>query len=176
MLTSTDDWYGLSSPFVPRMSLEIRNHRLIFRFSAEKAAYCDRDLALGRFQEGLWEKDVAEIFVAGPDPSYQEINVSPTGAWWSALFSNYREFQQEVRFEPTIAASISEQRWEIEFTASLDDLVPWRNVPPPQRLISSTAILHSPEPHYFAWNHTTGGEPDFHRRDLFQPLKLERSW
>ena len=50
----------------------------------------------GGFAEGLWEQDVAEFFVADPETGhYQEFNLSPGGAWWSAIFSGPR-----VRMEP----------------------------------------------------------------------------
>ncbi len=169
-LVTTQDWFGQTWPFAPSMSFEVIGDRFLFRFEAPKAPRCDLSLGLGDFVEGLWERDVAEFFVAGIGPSYQEINISPTGAWWSAVFSDYRELKSVAQFEPKITADWSDQRWAVSFESDLYDLEPWRESGPDQRLISPAAILHTPEPHYFAWNHRGDGEPDFHRSDLFKPI------
>ena len=43
------------------------------------------------FFEGLWESDVVEAFISTGEKSYIEINLSTTGAWWAAAFSDYRK-------------------------------------------------------------------------------------
>jgi hypothetical protein len=167
---TTLDWFGERSPFQPQVAYSVSKGRLRFQFRAEKCADCDRRYQRGDFVEGLWERDVAEFFVAGEGSVYQEINISPTGAWWSASFTGYRSKPTEIRFEPLITVEESDDRWAVTFEASLDSFRPWRKLAPSQRLFSPTAILYDSKPNYFAWNHSGGGEPDFHRRELFQPL------
>jgi len=43
------------------------------------------------FFEGLWEYDVVEAFISTGEKSYIEINLSTTGAFWLAEFSDHRE-------------------------------------------------------------------------------------
>ena len=167
---TTPDWFGKVSPFRPEMSLECSDTQLHFRFRVQKAPFCDQSLGLGDFVEGLWQKDVAELFLAGRGSHYQEINVSPTGAWWSASFSDYRVLQQEVRFQPRIEVKMEQTSWQVDFSAPLEGILPFRDLEPREFRFSPTAILYSPEPHYFAWNHKGGGEPDFHRADLLGAL------
>jgi hypothetical protein len=41
----------------------------------------------GGFVEGLWDRDVAEFFILDRGSgAYQEFNLGPGGAWWSAWF------------------------------------------------------------------------------------------
>ena len=43
-------------------------------------------------KDQLWRSTCLELFLASPDdPSYLEINLSPSGAWNSYSFSGYRE-------------------------------------------------------------------------------------
>ena len=164
------DWYGRPSVYQPETAVSLTGDTLSFHFRCRKAPSHDDNLKSSEFVEGLWERDVAEFFVAGPGPGYQEINVSPGGAWWSCLFSGYRERLQVVRFEPRIQACQDESAWSVIFETKIDNLIPWRGIEPEQRRLSPTAILYDPEPHYFAWNHSGGGEPDFHLRNLMKRL------
>lgn len=164
------DWFGDVSPYAPEAAITVEGEMLHFAFRCGKAPLCDERMAPGEFVEGLWEQDVAEFFVAGPGPGYQEINIAPTGAWWCCLFSGYRERQEVVVFTPEINTHRTANSWSVNFRVPLQHLRPWRGIKSEERLFSACSILHDPEPHYFAWNHETGGEPDFHRRDLFRPL------
>lgn len=72
---------------------------LFFDGSAITAAYrcpirpwSNRADTRGEFVRGLWEYDVAELFIHSPaDGAYQEFNLAPSGAWWSCHFSGYRK-------------------------------------------------------------------------------------
>ena len=44
----------------------------------------------GSFHEGLWEGDVAEVFLMHPGGGYLEYNFAPNGAWWSCAFDSPR--------------------------------------------------------------------------------------
>lgn len=47
------------------------------------------------FKQGLWEADVAELFISDAEDRYQEINLSPSAAWWSATFNAPRKQNTE---------------------------------------------------------------------------------
>jgi hypothetical protein len=148
----------------------VENGYLQFRYHVNKEPCCDFDLAAGTFRKGLWERDVAEFFVgAVGSPVYQEVNISPTGAWWSALFSEYRVLEREIKFKPLIETARKKGEWSLLFRAGVENFVPWQGTDETKRTVSATSILYHPEPNYFAWNHTLGGEPDFHRADLLKP-------
>lgn len=165
------DWFGRTSPFQPEFGLEIKEGVFEFAFRAAKKAHCNDSLGLGQHVAELWKMDVAEVFLSGPGGAYQEINVSPRGAWWSALFSDYRLMDRELEFAVEIAQEVKADSWQIHFRTSLENIVPWRGLSPEEFMVSATAILYAPEPHYFALHHQNGGEPDFHRRDLLKPLQ-----
>lgn len=167
----SEDWFGQSSPYKPRMRYRIEGQVFHFEFRADKSPVCDFALKRGEFVAGLWEQDVAEFFVSAGGAQYQEINISPTGAWWSALFSGYRQEERELRFSPLIQSHVTAEAWQVEFQVELSSLLPWQDLEPSQCLISPTCILYDPEPSYFAWNHNSGGEPDFHQASLFRSLR-----
>lgn len=166
------DWFGVPSPWKPEIALRIEDERLHYSFRAEKTPVCDEGLELGRFVEGLWEKDVAELFLSGPGDAYQEINISPTGAWWSALFSGYRERSQTVEFPVEIEVERDDKLWQVSFSTAVENLNPWSGLEWSEYRASPAAILHGSEPSFFAWNWNPNkdGEPDFHRKDLLKPL------
>lgn len=166
----TLDWYGQASPYQPEMRYQCLQDRIVVEFRFNKSVRFDESLAHGQFVEGLWESDVAEFFVSGGGQDYQEVNISPTGAWWSAQFSNYRERSRVSEFDVSIQSKVGSGLWEVRFETALSNLFPWRDCAPQARRISPTAILFDTKPHYFAWNHNSGGEPDFHRADLFKAL------
>ena len=83
MYRETKDWFGNPSPYRPEMNYEISGDRFKFSYRCRKTPRCDHSLETGQFVEGLWEQDVAEFFVAAGGTECQEINISPTGAWWS---------------------------------------------------------------------------------------------
>lgn len=53
-----------------------------------KDADFDANLKSGSFGQGLWQRDVLELFIKDDkSEAYQEFNLSPGGAWWTAVFS-----------------------------------------------------------------------------------------
>jgi hypothetical protein len=168
----TADWFGAASPWKPEIWLQVEGDTLNYCFRAQKTPLCDEKMESGSFVEGLWEKDVAELFLSGPGESYQEINISPTGAWWSALFRGYRERSQTVEFPVEIEVERADNFWQVSFSTAVENLDAWSGLQRPEYRASPTAILHGPEPSFFAWNWNPNkdGEPDFHRKDLLKPL------
>lgn len=164
------DWFGEVPAVSASYSLSLDGELLVFRFRAEKTPHCFGH-SCGEFVEGLWERDVAEFFVAGPGPSYQEVNVAPCGAWWSALFSGYRERQAEVRLQAEVQAWPEQNSWAIEFRAALAEFpLLGSNLEGSRWAVCS--ILHRPEPLYLCSGHHQGGEPDFHQTSNLEAAQI----
>lgn len=167
----THDWFGRPARYPAQARLRLDRSQLVYRFATTKPAQCDLTLAQGTFREGLWESDVAELFVMAPDGRYQEFNLSPTGAWWTATFHGYR---QRGTVGPERGATIEAQHgdagWSVQLTLDLEALT----IVSPSDLAlarwSLTAILNPEEPEYLCLGHHTGGPPDFHQASTFLPL------
>lgn len=167
------DWFGQPARHKAGFRLWLEGDRLNFRFEAEKPPQCDDSLQPGDFVEGLWLQDVAELFVQGPDGRYQELNLSPRGAWWCALFSSYR--QRERVWAPQSArltADGDQSSWSAEISVALEDLI----VLPPadlnQARMNVSAILDPQRPEFLSLGHQSGGEPDFHADCNFLAITL----
>lgn len=130
------------------------------------------ELARGQFVEGLWEQDVAELFVMTDGGSYQEFNVSPAGAWWSCGFSAYRVRQSENRVPEGVS---------IEVTSDPSSWQALLSIPRAELAFSPTeitgmhvaAILHSPTTRYLSSAPMAGVQADFHRKECFEPIELQ---
>ena len=60
---------------------------LIWEMKMELPSEGRSEFESGGFVEGLWERDVAEFFILDRHSGeYQEFNLGPGGAWWSASF------------------------------------------------------------------------------------------
>lgn len=86
------DWFGVSSKenvsFV--VALDPTSIWVSVKFPS-KVLLHPKDKA-DSFIEGLWDYDVFELFLCDDvTERYQEFNLSPGGAWWSASFLRYRE-------------------------------------------------------------------------------------
>lgn len=169
--TFEKDWYGQPPRYQARFSLSLQGDILTYRFCADKTPECLTELSRGDFVEGLWQYDVAEFFVLAPDGRYQEFNLSPTGAWWSAVFSSYRQDATPVRLNSvSTIAKYDEASWSAELSVALADLVVLGQDGLRGAKLSLTSILSPGDPEYLCWGHQSGGEPDFHRPDTFRPV------
>ena len=113
------------------------------------------------FVEGLWEQDVAEFFISDRRTGhYQEFNLSPGGAWWSALFVAPR-----VRKDPQPESQAFGVRTEILWTAT--EWVGRLSFPQPDLFhtaVNFTAITAGREGRRFYSLAALGSAtPDFHR-------------
>jgi len=151
------DWFGQPAGFAVEYSLAVVGERLEFNFSSALPPDCE-EKARG-FVGGLWERDVGEFFLMAEDGSYQEFNLSPTGAWWSARFRGYRDFIREDQCPSmkTGAATTPEGGWKAWLTVELRDLIEWEKT-------NVCAILGG---RYFCTGRNNGGEPDFHLASNF---------
>ncbi|MGE0495630.1 MAG: hypothetical protein AB7S38_40875 [Vulcanimicrobiota bacterium] len=155
------DWFGRPRTFGAWFRCGWDGQQLSFEFGVDKTPECDPH-PHGSFRQELWKQDVAEIFVADREGRYQEFNVSPSGAWWSALFRGYRQLEREVSEPPLeLQAEGGVGVWWVKL-----------RVKPALELhkLNLTAILRPSDPVYLCLGHRSGGEPDFHRADNFLPL------
>ena len=137
-------------------SLEVVGERLEFHFLSGWPASCE-EKASG-FVGGLWERDVGEFFLMAEDGSYQEFNLSPTGAWWSARFRGHRDFTREDQCPSVKTGSErSPEGWKAWMSVELQDVIQWKKT-------NVCAILGG---RYFCTGHCDGGEPDFHLASNF---------
>lgn len=167
------DWFGKPDPHDAAYRLSVHDGLLSLEFWANKSAECNTALRSGDFGEGLWEQDVAELFVMGPDGHYQEFNLSPTGAWWSATFSSYREGCLPAKL-PSVhtEARREEGRWNARLSLALSDLKVLSGLDIKAARLNVTSILSPRDPSYLCWGWQKGNQPDFHRADNFLPIAL----
>lgn len=117
----------------------------------------------GEFTEGIWKHDAIELFMAGSAPhAYQEFNLSPSGAWWSALFSYYRQADERSFQMPRV------QTWAESLKSG------WRAAIQIERkslsvdITTSTRlnvcmIVGKDSQHFLSANRISTEKPDFHR-------------
>lgn len=125
----------------------------------------------GEFIEGLWDYDVAELFLAGPC-GYLEFNLSPSGAWWCARFSSPRVRHNGMPRPQVVAHSRAHTNggWLAALGIPLNDLRR-ESVFDEATRINVTMILGSPDPHFLSVSDLGDGKPDFHRPAHFQPIE-----
>ena len=99
------DWSGNQLSF---------SFQFIFSVDADSVLFggifpdCSQSLgSKDKFEKGLWDKSVVELFIHDLESSnYLEFNLSPTGAFWLASFSDYRVGEAELKFELKTEVSI----------------------------------------------------------------------
>lgn len=120
------------------------------------------ELLQGEFVEGLWKQDVAELFLFSEKGDYQEFNLSPSAAWWSAYFSEYRkELEDTFNIPENIetVAKIENNFWQAAIKIPLSQI----NIKDIQ-IVNATAIIYQEEVHYYSYHSLNSEKPDFHRR------------
>ena len=179
LLGITEDWFG--EALVPPLafSLAADSKQLWFVATRQALALTNPAASSGEFTHGLWEHDVAELFIADPEGrSYLEFNLSPTGAWWAAKFSSPRElckvqpdFQSQIR---TYHDDGDPGCWIAAISIPIRFLVAHIGF-----AVGSPAnaafILNSPHQTFHSATKLLGETPDFHQPANFPriiPLKL----
>ena len=150
MPTIATDWFGARAGFLLEWSLEVVGGQLEFAFECGSPAACDE---VSGFVEGLWNRDVCEFFLVASDGRYQEFNLSPTAAWWSARFRSYRS-QEATCPELSVVTSAARSRsgWKASLSVPSSQILEWER-------FQVTAILGG---RYFSTGECAG-KPDFHR-------------
>ena len=115
---------------------------------------------------GLWEFEVVEIFVAGRDGAYTEIELGPHGHHLILRFKEPRRpWAQELPLD--YRASIQHSLW------SGKALVPWSYLPPAPHRINLYAIHGlGAGRRYLALQPVPGEQPDFHQLDFFKAISF----
>lgn len=162
------DWFGQPPRHRAHFCLKLQSGLLHYQFRVEKSAEFDTRHQPGDFIEGLWERDVAELFLMGPGGHYHEFNLSPSGAWWCASFSGYR---QRIQALPCPSARVSSRVepdvWSASLTVDLHDIPCLEGKGLEQARLSVTSILCPGQPEYLCSGHQSGGTPDFHLASTF---------
>ncbi len=167
------DYKGEKTPYKTTFKIALleEEQTLFFSFQTTKSPLCDT-LISGTFMQDLWKKDVAELFIKSADSQvYQEFNFSPTGAYWSAIFKEYRQLEKEWFFEPVnIVHLYDETHWKITFSIALKDL--YFDLLKDDVLINVCAILYTPSDTIYIDDHCKTPTPDFHHSQNFSPVQI----
>lgn len=114
----------------------------------------------------LWEHEVVEVFVVGPEELYTEVEMGPHGHHLVLRLQGRRnpvERELPLSFEATIQGT----RWTGVATLPLS----W--LPPEPHTVNAYAIYgQGPNRRYLACYPVPGEGPDFHRLEHFHPLDL----
>jgi hypothetical protein len=119
--------------------------------------------AAGQFR-ALWEHEVVEVFFAGANGLYLEVELGPHGHHLLQLLDAPRNIvSRELPLEYT--ATIREKRWTGRAVISTSVL------PGGVARLNCFAI-HGRDEHrrYLAWSPLPGSKPDFHQPNRFPPL------
>ncbi|HQH27349.1 MAG TPA: hypothetical protein PLP17_08140 [Oligoflexia bacterium] len=167
----TSDWYGAPLPQPVLIYLAVDPAAIHFGAQVMSAPSCDMALAPGSFVEGLWEEDVIELFIKDDGSArYQEFNLAPSGAWWTAVFSEYRIRVHTEDFA-TPAAIFSKHdgsRWKVGFSC-LREALAVQACFTEQSKAAVYAITGKHERRYCALV-PGSGKPDFHLSSSFLNL------
>lgn len=176
MLGLDKDWHG--KPLQPQAAfcLAMDDQRLWFVAHHRKPASLHPGARPGEFQSGLWEHDVAELFIADPKCGrYFEFNLAPNGAWWSCEFTAARVRAEEIDIAmpevATFADMAADGAWVAAMAIPLDLLRARLDFGARSRL-NVAMILKSPEQRFITATKLPGEEPDFHQPQWFSELAL----
>ncbi|MDD9937267.1 MAG: hypothetical protein OXT09_26900 [Myxococcales bacterium] len=113
---------------------------------------------------GLWNHEVVELFLLGPEDRYTEIEIGPHGHYLALRLHGVRRvIDDTVGLE--LHTTIASGRWTA--TARLER----RELPDPMLRANAYAIHGSRGRRYHSAAHPVPGEaPDFHRLEHFQPI------
>lgn len=166
-------------------NIERRRHSLDFTFVLSGRRPVDlQALAMPEAQEPrlrqrrdeLWKNTCFEIFVGSTDePSYIEMNLSPSGDWNVYAFDQYRTAMRPaqdphpplLRVERTQVGDVYEWHGSLRPVDSSGELRQLLNSP--GLVMGATAVLEykTGEREYWALVHA-GRQPDFHLRESFR--------
>ena len=119
----------------------------------------------------LWEHEVVEVFLAGPDAAngveYIELELAPTGHWLALRLRGTRNIIDDNL--PVFASSlVGETTWTGTLRLSLHDLPPG-----PLRVLAAAAHGPPDDRRYLAHVPLPATSPDFHQLHRFTPIVLE---
>ena len=125
----------------------------------------------GEFVEGLWEDDVAELFIKSPAGIYQEFNFAPSGAWWSMTLDEYRlrrssPKRPEIR---DLTTSVSVGEWSVVVGLIRSSM----EVPvTAQSCFHVSGMWYRKEPCYLSSSAPHQLAPDYHHGSCFEAAEM----
>ncbi len=157
-------------------SLVMDPARLWFVATHRAAATIHPDARPGGFLAGLWQHDVAELFIADPvSGRYLEFNLAPNGAWWTCEFTAPRVREDEMDIAMPDVATFSELAADGTWVAAMSlplDLLRARIGFGETSRANVTMILGSPTQRFLSASDLGQGEPDFHQPDRFREVRF----
>ncbi len=175
MLGLLKDWHGAPVDPPAAFSLAMDSHRLWFIAHHRQPASLHPLARPGDFQAGLWQHDVAELFIADPvSGRYFEFNLAPNGAWWSCEFTAPRVREEETDIAMPEVATFSDMAPDGAWVAAMAiplDLLKARLDFGPESRINVTMILESPAQRFLSAADLGDGDPDFHRPHHFARIE-----
>lgn len=152
-------------PFNPRYVLALLENDLFFWFTARESSASSPLHPVGSFVEGLWERDVAELFIPNPQSSqYRELNVAPGGAWWFQEFHDYRK-----RAEPPPSLKGITSGGDAYLQHEERCWYAWLKLPltmlysgPDRSRVNVCSILGTERRRYYSLEPIAADKPDFH--------------
>jgi hypothetical protein len=155
-------------------SVVLDPHRLWFIANHRQPASIHPHARPGAFLAGLWQYDVAEIFLADPASGrYLEFNLAPNGAWWSCEFTAPRVRADEAEIAMPEVATFSELSADGSWLAAMAiprDLLEARLDFSSRSCMNVTMILESPEQKFLSAVPLAGAVPDFHQPGRFSKI------
>jgi hypothetical protein len=168
-------WLSEQDSQPPEFTLAVTTQNLLFSFNANYKPWHNSEKQ-GSFVSGLWNYDVAEIFLKDDySESYQEFNLSPSGAWWTQCFESYRKpsAQKNNQVQIQTFSEINKDNWEVGI------IIP-KNILGIKCSFSENskanicAILGQNFRNYFSYNSVISEKPDFHHQDNFRQFDYLR--
>ncbi len=175
-LPVSQDWFGdpVESDF--RFILQVKEDSILF--GAHFPENCFALGESGKFVEGLWDGSVVELFIHSTNtPSYVELNLSPTGAYWAAQFSDYRVRQKSLELPVTVESKHLDGKFaavlkldrsslpENDFTVAQTAILDLGNIKAQKRIYLTRK---------YSWSGSAKNEvcaePDFHQKKLAEVL------
>lgn len=115
---------------------------------------------------GLWEHEVVEVFIAGPEGDYLELEFGPYGHYLALSFSGVRE-QSGGPHEVHYRTVVLKQAW-IGTARVHRSLLPAG----PHRLNATAIHGHRRHRRFLSWQVLPGTKPDFHQPEHFAAVEL----
>jgi hypothetical protein len=169
------DWYGERVKNNVSFIVAVDPDNLILGAQVDASPWIDPSHESGQFVEGLWNKDVAEIFVASSEsPVYQEFNLAPNGAWWSCFFSKYRKRDTAGFKMPqgvTTHSNIGSDSWQAAISIPLNQFCVPLDLEDTTRA-NVSFVVGKAKRQYLTWANIQQREPDFHRAEDFENIDL----
>ncbi len=115
---------------------------------------------------GLWEHEVVELFVLGPDETYTELELGPHGHHLLLRLAGRRNVvERMLPVDARWGDRGADGRWRV------DAVLPAAVLPPrPWRINAYTIHGKGGGRRYLAWSPAPGEAPDFHRLETFRTV------